>query len=614
MAMMRSIRLIAVCGVVVAAALAGYLILRGQGVLGRPRLGEVKEVPAGHQEIAMIAPATSDEPWERLVAAARFLVQQWPRIAPDSGLTATPPLEASFERAFLELTADVPEIGLYFRGREQATLWVRWYKVSSEIDGRSWIERLSRRATPPLAILGGDTSDRAVTLGRALQHQLKSWPGKPPQFLISTATADQLIEVYKDRSFRFSFNNTRMALALMEFLHEHREVWPGVKHEPGFVAGLAAAGASWTGAPWTVLSELAAGGHLQAPVLYTLAWSDDGYSRDLADRFAPAFLGTFFPDQHGASSPDWAKARVLNSSIDYGVGDFSMPNPREAAAAWLFLDHMKGFRNQLQILALPTGSQKARRFLRFLCATAPLEVRNLVVMNGDSLTFNHIFRDRDLAWNIVDMPVPLVFFSHRTPVDAEAGFGQKVVKEGEQRFSSTGTQDLLLYADILSAVVQAAFDKERLLSDADELSQRLRKSRWLRDRVFNPQFAYTSGLRLDARQDPRLDARQDPRLDARQDPRLDARQTSPGTELFDALGNRNILTGEHVVWLKPDLVGDRVQLPATITVWSVREIPPSRAKAGQAPFPQRSWRQARPALEVYYNNTAMPGINGHAAD
>ena len=110
-----------------------------------------------------------------------------------------------------------------------------------------------------------DTSDRAVHQGGLLSKHLADWQGKPPLFLITTATADRhyrgdyrpggtpedsltrknwpkVMEVYKDRSFRFSFTNTRMAEAVMEFVQEHPEIWLTVKREPAFATALAGDG------------------------------------------------------------------------------------------------------------------------------------------------------------------------------------------------------------------------------------------------------------------------------------------------------------------------------------------------------------------------------------
>lgn len=552
---------------------AGYLVLRSQGVLGRIRMAEVKAVPAGHQEIALIAPATSDEAWERLVAAARYLVREWPRIDP-----ASPALQVSVEKAFLNQTAGVPEIGLHLEGGAQPTLWVRWYKLSSEMNAQDWIDRLAQRQPPPLAILGGDTSDRAVALGRALAARADAWQGKPPLFLISTATADQLypgdykprgtqednltrrawpklVELYAGRSFRFSFTNTHMAEALMEFVQEHRDVWLGMRRDPAYFAGFLA-----EGTPLGMAGGLAGGGHLQAPMLYTLGWMDDRYSLDLADRLGQVFLNTFFPGRKES-----AQSRVSNDYIYYGVGDFSMANPREVQAAGLFLANSAQLQNQPQILALPTGSQRARRFLRALYGMAPRELRNLVVINGDSLTFNHVYRDRDVAWNILDMPAPLVFFSHRTPVDVVAGFGEKVKVGGEDRVSNTGTQDLLLNADILSAVAQAAFHDGNLETDADVLARGLRRSCWQEGRVVNPRGRESA---------------------------------TDSVELFDGEGNRRRFTGEHVIWLRPDYAGDVVQLRATISVWGAHLALPGHS----------SWQQAAQPLDVEYSSILQPRV------
>jgi hypothetical protein len=202
---------------------------------------------------------------------------------------------------------------------------------------------------------------------------------------------------------------------------------------------------------------------------------------------------------------------------------------------------------------------------------APRETRNLVVVNGDSLTFNHVYRDRDLAWNVFDMPVPLVFFSHRNPVSATAGFGKNVNIGGQERVSTTGTQDLLFYADMLSAIVQAVFHEGGLHDDADLVNQNLKRSRWLRGLVVNPSFS---------------------------------KAALAGNELFDAEGNRRRFTGEHVVWLRPEIVGEVVQTRAVISVWRARVDEPGRA----------SWRLAGPPLEVLYNNVAVPGNQVHDPD
>jgi hypothetical protein len=145
---MRSFRWLAGVVILLVVCWAGYLVLRAQGIVGPWRMGNVKDVPAGDQEIALIAPATSDEAWERVVAAARHLVGQWTKIAPGA-----PALAATVDDAFLDQTTGIPEFGLHLDGLP-GTLWVRWYKVSSELDSRSWVEQIAARNPAPLAFLG----------------------------------------------------------------------------------------------------------------------------------------------------------------------------------------------------------------------------------------------------------------------------------------------------------------------------------------------------------------------------------------------------------------------------------------------------------------------------
>jgi len=560
---MKNIRTVVGLALAAALVLAGYLTLRGFEVLGAPA-ADVKPVPAGHQEVAWISPATSDDTWERLVEAVRYLTNNWMELFPDS-----PALESNFDRAFLDLTADVPEVGLWFRGQENAVLWLRWYKLASGVGTHAWVDKLIGRKRPPLAIIGGDTSDRAVHMARTLQERVGDWEGLAPLFLITTATADRfyreaggaqegltdssnpkLIDVYKDRSFRFAFTNTRMAEAVMDFLREHPEVWLPVKSDPAYLAGLVTHGSTWG-----CLGGLAAGNYFQPQALYIFAWMDDRYSVDLADRFAKAF------------SPAPGSRSELDK-IPYGVGDFNLPNPHEAQAAGRFLGNAaSSFRRQHQMLALPTTSQRARRFLRTVCATAPLDSRNLVVISGDAIGFNDIFRDRNLAWNVLDMPVPLVFFCHRNPIAERAGFGREVADEGR---SATGTQDLLLFIDLFQSLLQALFQKRQLLADPDILKVRLRQTRWYRGQAHNPGFAKTPPAAFD---------------------------------LFNAEGDRNSHTGEHVVWLRPEFAGDQVAMQATITVWRI----PSDETAGR-------WHVVGPPLHVNYNTVAPQGNAGHAAD
>jgi hypothetical protein len=544
--------------------LAAYLTLKSFDMLAAPGLAEAKPLAVGDQEIAWIAPATSGDTWERLVAALRNLEETWPRVHPD-----LPGLRVEYDRAFLDLTADIPEITLNVGGNVPARLRLRWYKVSREARARAWVEKLSRRPTPPLAVIGGDTSDHALSLGRTLRDFRDHWPGPAPLFLITTATADRyaegpdpdltegtkwpkLMDVYKGRSFRFSFTNTRMAQAVMDFVRNHHEVWIDVNAEPAVLAAVLAGPGAWLN-----LTGLAANGFLPSYALYTLSWSDDRYSLDLSDRFVKVFTDTF-----GRSKAEDHPPRIISDKVDYSVGDFYQPNPSEAYAVDRLLPVLTGYRHQL--LVLPTGTQPARRFLRTLARRAPLDTRKLVVLTGDSITFNTIYRDRDIAWNILDMPLSLVLFSHRNPIDATAGF--RAQADADHPAATTGTQDLLLHRDLMEALIGAAFRNGQLLGNADELHMRLRLARWKRGRIF-------VGDQADG--------------------------TAPaGIPFFDDDGDRHSRTGEHIVWLKPRLDRDRTLPRAVITVWRLRSNDPTSG-----------WRQIGPPNYVVLG-TSTVGLMG----
>ena len=113
-------------------------------------------------------------------------------------------------------------------------------------------------------------------------------------------------------------------------------------------------------------------------------------------------------------------------------------------------------------LVLPTQTVRMRRFLIHLWQRSPRDARNMVVLNGDAISFHSVYRDRDVVWNILDLPYSLVFFSHRNPIDQAAGFSWTKKAPG---LSTTGTHDILLYRDIFEAFLYAASDNGTLLGD-----------------------------------------------------------------------------------------------------------------------------------------------------
>jgi hypothetical protein len=556
----RRVRWLLVVLAVAPFLIAAAIGLRRTGFWQTLEPGRVRPLAAGDQEIAWLAPATSGETWERLVKAVRLLSSEYKSVHGGDELR----LDA--ERAFLPLTADVPEVGLSFGG---GTLWIRWYKLSGSTNSEHWMRALERRPVPPLAIVGGETTDRALALADLLTRTKKMWHGSPPLLLITTATAERylpadrpglkdeherwprLMGVYPERTFRFCFTNSRMVESVLDFLQQNPQVWPRY--------GTVRASPS----PF---------------FLFTLTWLDDGYSKDLALIFQQLHARNI-RDRFGDEEPVPADENF----IEYSVGDYYRPNPREEIAVTLYLDQVRptdpypplalpfplpahigilAAINQVphpdrrQLLVLPTGTQRARRLLRTLCSRAPKEVRNVVVANGDAISFNNVYRDRDLAWNVQDLPVPLVFFSHRSPIDPAAGFGLK----REDKTDRSSTQDLLLFRDIVEALVVAAFDEGQLASDSEAVLAKLRHSVWRDGHVFR------------------------------------GSESAKETPFFDAEGNRTPMTGEHVVWLQPHFKGARILPDAELSVWS----------AGGS-VTKTTWQRVGDAMTLDYDRPGMAG-------
>jgi hypothetical protein len=503
-------------GLAVLAGVAAYLLLLGYGLLGGGAVVKVKDVPAGDQELAFLLPATAGDTWERFVAALDVLEQDW---------RGPGRLHVNKQGAFVTLTADVPEVALGLDGPNGPRLWVRWYKLSSEADAERWVEELAARPRPPLAVVGGDSSRTALQLALQLQARRGRWRGPDPLLLVTTATADgfaddqadladdrddaslpgyrRLLGVYPGRSFRYAFTNSRMAEVVLDFVDDNHWLWPPLPRGRGNAEALAWATALTTG-PGGVLALPPVLGRMRQPILHAVRWDDDSYSVDLARRFSRAFVRQMRRTPVNENFQDIQLYRVT-----YSAGDNFLPNEKERLTTREFNEYNLNHKDQLQLVALTTSAQRAQRWLRTVePRLTQSRRRNLVVVSGDAISFNNIYRDRRITWNPEDLHVSLVLFAHRNPVDAAAGFRRQ--QADEPSASSTGTDDLLLHRDVLESVLLAAHQDGRLL-DADAALGRLRRVSWLGTRVGPP---------------------------------------GAGAPLFDDAGERHPGTGEHVLWLR----------------------------------------------------------------
>jgi hypothetical protein len=521
-------------------------------------------VAEGDQEVVWLYAATNTAAWERFVTAVDKAVHGLQIAQPGLGLAA------DTRNAFPAQTTAVPEVAISVKG-SRGRLLFRWYKLSSGVKSQDWAKALLQRRPAPLAIIGGSSSDLAIELAHHLKDETDrlSMGAAAPLLLLTAATADDepseqpsspvrpLNSIYAGRTYRFCFTNRQMGEAVTDFVWSQPELRPDMD-----------------------------------PV-YLAFWEDDPYSVDLSDRFLEALRGqanraavrsaienwAWFAGYQAVggfpldlSDVWWGGFRLalypVSERIFYSVGTFGRPNQWEAKAANRIIEVKLGqhpMQRRPLLVVSAAASQSARRFLRGLVRTAPVEARRFVAVTGDAIPFNTVYRDRNAAWSIQDLPLPLVFFCHRDPTDTAAGFREEGPESTPD--SLAGTEDLLLYMDIVDAVVQAGYpagsggSTASLPADAGELKERMSQARWWKeeDRVgFSQQ----------------------------------------GPFLFDDEGHRRSGTGEHVVYLRPMIKGEEVVPAAQIEVWSWQ--------AGSSPSRRRWHRQA--CLQVRYEGYLEPEV------
>ena len=106
----------------------------------------------GDLEIAWLNAATSASTWQRFVQAVEDVTH----------------VKAS-EEAYPRLTTAVPQVAAPLPGG-RGRLFFRWYKTTNEWKTDYWIKALLQRDPPPLAIIGGNTTDVAIDQARQLSR------------------------------------------------------------------------------------------------------------------------------------------------------------------------------------------------------------------------------------------------------------------------------------------------------------------------------------------------------------------------------------------------------------------------------------------------------------
>jgi len=334
--------------------------------------------------------------------------------------------------AFPESTTTVPEVRIQRLqpGPSPTTIRIRWYKLTAQWTPSRWMAALAQRDPAPVAIIGGGTSDRAKDLADALNREARLRTTPLPLLFLTTATATGLQQVYRDRTFRFCFNNDQMAAAVLQFATDRQR-----QQQDRFLALAGSAAVS-----------------AQPIRRVGLVWQDDPFSRDLAEQFS----------RHSAPiTIDWLR-------IPYSVGGWQYPNQAEAEAVQSLLKILRGEPSARWQLILPTVTQPARRVLRALVDQEPGLSSRCVVLAGDGVPVNGFLRDGDVVWPYRSLPMTYLCFTHNDP------FAGPISQELTRL---TSTDDVLQFRTLCDTVLQAV---NRLLEQgnsvtAESLRQALRE-------------------------------------------------------------------------------------------------------------------------------------------
>ena len=408
---------------------AGYTRLTAD----RPTPAARLPLDADDREVVWLNSSTSPGDWERFIVALRMAAVDLPGMTIDDSA------------AYPSRTTDVPEV-VATRAAVAGRVRIRWYKLTNDATTEAWVKALAVGPSPPLAVVGGGSTDRARDIAQALAGG-GSWGGPPPALLVTFATAvDVLIDgepkplvgLYPGRTFRFCYTNAQMAAAVCDYALSDPALRPGPADPP------------WL--PWPA----------PPPVVLNLAWNDDPYSLDLSDRFGDHLRTAL------------AGGRSLRHGIEFSVGGFVRPNPYEAEAVRWVLDHLPPA-GERAVLVLPTVGAPGRRVMTALAEADPHIGRRLTVLTGDGISVNTVYRDGEYSWPVRNIPIPLVLFTHNDPFDPAVPRDQASTG-GYEANRPTGTEDVLHYREIARRLLDAALpvDAPRVAADADVLTARMR--------------------------------------------------------------------------------------------------------------------------------------------
>lgn len=277
----------------------------------------------------------------------------------------------------------------------------QWYPEVGSRGVQRRVSEICQRPRPPLAIVGANNSYLTGAIaGEMARHSRQD---AIPVLLMTVATADALIDVLPERSFRFGFNNAFQARVVARGLEEFYRT-RGIENP-----------------------------QVEAIVIQVL---DNPFSMDLARNFRKQLRETvkptFSPPPAGIFDAGMVDAdgeedgAVSFWSLETSTGGFDVPTEDERKLGREVVARMRAKPDKEWVIVLPVGTTPFRRF-SFALHSALLEVgdaalarrlrEHAVVLSGDSMDF-HEFKEPIVNQLLPDeTPTSLIFFAHVNPMD-----------------------------------------------------------------------------------------------------------------------------------------------------------------------------------------------------
>ena len=410
------------------------LILAGLGwILLLPMRNHGKS--QGDEVILWLAPPTSVVSWQRFVQAmndeARFVFGK----EVDLDLSQVAPVDSGL----------IPEVVLRNGGRV-----IRWRWAMQNVPLKDLLEREIKPSGNVIGVIGGSTTESALQLARALEIRGRELSDREKPILVfHTATADhihlrpshgalddssqdnvpsrqKLVDIYAGRTFRFGFDNSRMADLVTKYVLDLYQ--PSKPRQP-----------------------------------FMVEWEDDPYGLDVLEAFHAAFQRQVNPG-----------ANLNPVRIRSGVAALELPNRHEIKASQEMAKELEeSGKLGRPWIVLGGQSDPCRRFLAGLSRNLPTKKHKELplIALGDTLGFNRVFLDQRHLWPADDLPFELVFFCHQDPASVFDGFQPN--PPPDQKWLANSTDDLLLWRNIAGGLIVAWNQGGGSLGDAGQFRENL---------------------------------------------------------------------------------------------------------------------------------------------